>query len=53
MLQVRLYHKFLKIGIPKNCNCPENGTIWFYNAVMHLKDADGMMNNVDPDQTAP
>ena len=28
--------------------------IGFYNAVMHLKDADGMeKNSVVPDQTAP
>ena len=26
---------------------------WFYNVVMHPKDADGMANIVDPDQTAP
>ena len=25
----------------------------FYNAVIGLKDADGMTNSVDPDQTAP
>ena len=29
------------------------GTLWFYSAIMHLKDADGMINNVDPDHTAP
>ena len=31
-------------------NCPRNGTIWFYNTVMHPKDADGMVNSVDSDQ---
>ncbi|MEW8546306.1 MAG: hypothetical protein AB2693_22545 [Candidatus Thiodiazotropha sp.] len=29
-----------------------NGTVWFYNAVISLKDAAGMANNVDIDQTA-
>ena len=28
-------------------------TMWLYNRVMHPKDADGMANSVDPDQTAP
>ena len=27
----------------------KNGTVWFYNAVVHPKDADGMANSVDPD----
>ena len=34
-------------------NLPKLGTVWFYKAVMHPKDADGMANSVDPDQTAP
>ena len=34
-------------------NCPENGTAWLNNAVMHPKDADRMANSEDPDQTAP
>ena len=29
------------------------GTVCFNNAVMHPKDADGMANSVDPDQTSP
>ena len=29
-------------------NCPENGTVG-----THLKDAMGMTNSIDPDQTAP
>ena len=38
-------------GHPKNCcNYPK---IWLYHRVMSLKDADGMANSVDPDQTAP
>ena len=28
---------------------PVKGTVWFYNTVMHQKDADGMANSVDPD----
>ena len=27
--------------------------MWFYHRVMSPKDADGMANSVDPDQTAP
>ena len=34
-------------------NCNKNGTVWFHSAVMHPKDADGIANDVDPDQTAP
>ena len=33
--------------------CFQNETIWGNAAVMHPKDADGTMNSVDPDQTAP
>ena len=38
------------------CNCSENGKIkfgLFYNAVMYPKDADGMANREDTNQTAP
>ena len=31
----------------------KNGTIWFYSAVIHPKDADRTENSADPDQTAP
>ena len=34
-------------------NCPKYKTVQFFNAVMHLKDVDGMANAADPDQTAP
>ena len=34
-------------------SCPKNVTVLFYNTIMHPKDADGMANSVDPDQTAP
>ena len=30
-----------------------NFELWFYHTVMHSKDANGMKNSVDPDQTAP
>ena len=35
------------------CNHPKIWTIWIYHRVMHSKDADGIANSVDPDQTAP
>ena len=35
-----------------HCDSPENNTIWIYNAVIRLIDADGIANSVDPDQTA-
>ena len=28
------------------------GQFWFYNAILLPKEADGMANSVDPDQTA-
>ena len=34
-------------------NCPTNGTVGFYSAVLHSKDADRITNREDPDQTAP
>ena len=53
--EVGCYHK-----IPKDldtrkqsCNYPKIGTLWFYHREMRPKDADGMANSVDPDQTAP
>ena len=30
-----------------------NFELWFYHTLMHPKDANGMKNSVDPDQTAP
>ena len=35
----------------KCCNYPKIGTVLFYYRVMSPKDADGMANSVDPDQT--
>ena len=34
------------------CIYPKIWTSWLYHWVMSLKDADGMANGVDPDQTA-
>ena len=34
-------------------NCPTNGTVGFYSAVLRSKDADRITNRVDPGQTAP
>ena len=34
-------------------NCPKNLTVWFSSAAVQSRDADGMANSVDPDQTAP
>ena len=40
-------------GYAKNCcNFPKIWTVWHYHRVMSPKDADGMANSVDPDQTA-
>ena len=33
--------------------CPQIKTMWFYHSAMCPKNADGMANNVDTDQTAP
>ena len=47
--------KILKFGTrtSNNChNCPRNRKVWCNIALMHPKDADGMANSVDPDQTA-
>ena len=36
-----------------NChNCPKNRNVYCNIALMHPKDADGLANSVDPDQTA-
>ena len=48
------YRKNSKIwDTSNNChNCPKNRKVWRNIALMHPKDADGMANSVDPDQTA-
>ena len=35
------------------CNYLNIWLIWIFHGVMHLNDADGMANSVEPDQTAP
>ena len=49
-----IYSKNSKIwDTSNNChNCPKNRKVWCNIALMHPKDADGMANSVDPDQTA-
>ena len=49
-----VYHKNSKIwDTSNNChNCPKNRKAWCNIELMHPKDADGMTNSVDPDQTA-
>ena len=34
-------------------DCPTNGIVGFYSAILRSKDADRITNKVDPDQTAP
>ena len=34
-------------------DCPTNGIVAFYSAILHLKDSDRITNRVDTDQTAP
>ena len=48
------YRKNSKIwDTSNNChNCPKNRKVGCNLALMHSKDADGMANSVDPDQTA-
>ena len=50
----RGYRKNSKIwDTSNNChNCPKSRKVWCNIASMHPKDADGMANSVDPDQTA-
>ena len=49
------YRKFPKYSDNQNicCNHSKIWTMWLYHRVMSPKDADGMANSVDPDQTAP
>ena len=42
-----------KLSCPCDRSCCENGTVWFYNSIMHPKDADGMINSAEPNQAAP
>ena len=34
-------------------DCPTNGIVGFYSAILRSKDADRIKNRVDTDQTAP
>ena len=34
-------------------DCPTNGIVGFYSALLRSKDADKITNRVDTDQTAP
>ena len=34
-------------------DCPTNGIVGFYSAILRSKDADRIANRVDTDQTAP
>ena len=36
-----------------NRDCPTNGKVGFYCAILHSKDADRITNRVDTHQTAP
>ena len=49
------YRKFSKYSHTQNicCNNSKIWTMWLYHRVMSPNDADGMVNSVDPDQTAP
>ena len=49
------YRKFTKYSDTQKicCNHSKIWTMWLYHRVMSPKDADGMANSVDPDQTAP
>ena len=49
------YRKFPKYSDTQNicCNNPKRLTRWRFLRVMHPKDAGGIANSVDPDQTAP
>ena len=47
------YANFLKICTNNCCNYPKIWTVWFYQILICPKDADGLANSVDPDQTVP
>ena len=49
------YHKNPKNSDTQKiwCNHPKIWTTWIYRWVMRPKDAEGIANSVDPDQTAP
>ena len=51
IFNVSLYRKILKFGTPQTIAIIVL-KIEKFDALMHPKDADGMANSVDPDQTA-
>ena len=54
LIHQKFYRKNSKIwDTSNNCHkCPKNRKVWCNIALMHPKDAHGMANSVDPDQTA-
>ena len=46
------YTVYTTKNVKENNNCHKNEIIWFHSAVMHCKDAHGMVNSGDPDETA-
>ena len=52
--EMKIYRKNSKIWDTSNNdhNCLKNRKVWCNISLMHPKDADGMANSVDPDQTA-
>ena len=53
--QASTYHKNSKNWDTLNyhLDCPTNGIVGFYSAILRSKDADRITNRVDTDQTAP
>ena len=54
-LPTNLYRKNSKNWDTLNYHrdCPTNGIVGFYSAILRSKDADRITNRVDTDQTAP
>ena len=50
-LSVEMFTMYRKS--PKNSDIRKIRTVSFYYGIMGPKDADGLANSVDPDQTAP
>ena len=55
LLRVMLYRKNSKNWDTLNYHrdCPTNGIVAFYSAILRSKDSDRITNRVDTDQTAP
>ena len=55
LMSLSLYHKNSKNWDTLNYyrDCPTNGIVGFYSAILRSKDADRITNRVDTDQTAP